>query len=100
VFRLFRTDDYEEWFDGLRDRRAAARVVIRVERLAQGNAGDSKSVGGGVMELRIDYGPGYRVYYTRRGERVLLLLIGGDKTTQSRDIQNAKLLSTTWEIGE
>jgi putative addiction module killer protein len=100
VFRLFRTDDYEKWFDGLRDRRAAARVAIRVARLAEGNAGDTKSVGGGVMEMRIDYGPGYRVYYTRRGLQVLLLLIGGDKTTQAKDIQNAKLLSTTWEIGE
>jgi putative addiction module killer protein len=98
VFRIFRTTDYEKWFDGLRDRRAAAKVAVRVLRLAEGNAGDTKSVGGGVMEMRIDYGAGYRVYYIRRGSRVLLLLIGGDKATQAKDIPNAKSLAATWEI--
>lgn len=66
MLRLFRTDDYKAWFDDLRDRRAAARIATRIDRLAEGNPGDVKPVGEGVSEMRIDYGPGYRVYYTRR----------------------------------
>ena len=81
---------FDQWFEGLRDRRAKARIQIRVDRLAIGLEGDSKSVGGGIRELRIPEGKGYRVYYGRDGETVVLLLCGGDKSTQTRDIENAK----------
>ena len=80
---------FGRWLDGLSDVRARARVQARIERLAMGNPGDVKSVGEGVSELRIDHGPGYRVYYTKRGRDVILLLAGGDKRTQSRDIETA-----------
>ena len=98
MFNLFKTDAYEAWFNGLRDRRAAARIAIRIDRLAEGNPGDAKPVGGGISEMRIDYGPGYRIYYTRRGRTVLLLLIGGDKSTQAKDIKLARALAEGWEI--
>ena len=74
------------WLANLRDGRARARINARVRRLSTGNLGDAKSVGGGVLELRIDYGPGYRVYFVRRGEALVILVAGGDKRTQSRDI--------------
>lgn len=80
---------FEKWFSRLRDRQARARISIRVDRLALGNPGDNKPVGGGVSELRIDYGPGYRVYFVRQGASVIVLLAGGDKRTQNRDIQAA-----------
>jgi len=79
--------------DGLRDIRARARVQARVERLAAGNAGDVKPVGEGVSELRIDYGPGYRVYFTKRGREVVILLAGGDKGSQAADIRTALRLA-------
>lgn len=100
MFTLFRTDAYESWFHGLGDRRAAARIAIRIDRLADGNAGDVKPVGEGVSEMRIDYGPGYRVYYKQRGRTVLLLLIGGDKSTQAKYIARARALAKDWEIEE
>lgn len=78
---------------GLKDRQAAARIALRIDRLAMGNPGDVKSVGSGVSELRIDYGPGYRVYFCRRGADILLLLCGGDKRTQDRDIARAHKLA-------
>ena len=80
-------------FDRLRDPTARARIDIRIRRLSLGNPGDTKAVGAGVSELRIDYGPGYRVYYYRRGERVVILLGGGDKRTQARDIAAAQALA-------
>jgi putative addiction module killer protein len=76
----------ETWLAALRDRLARARVRVRIDRLSLGNAGDARLVGDGVWELRIDYGPGYRVYYAQSGSDSLLLLCGGDKTTQARDI--------------
>jgi putative addiction module killer protein len=76
----------QEWLRGLRDRDARSRIRVRIDRLSLGNAGDTRSVGGGVWELRIDYGPGYRVYYAQSGSNIVLLLCGGDKTTQTRDI--------------
>ena len=79
---------YARWLDGLRDVRARARVLVRVERLAAGNPGDVRPVGEGVSEMRIDYGPGYRVYFKRQGGAVVLLA-GGDKRTQAMDIANA-----------
>ena len=84
---------YAKWFTGLRDRVARARIDIRIRRLSLGNAGDAKPVGDGVSELRVDHGPGYRVYFIRRGEVVIVLLAGGDKSSQDEDIRNAKALA-------
>ena len=88
-----RTEVYATWLDGLRDVRARARVLVRVERLAAGNPGDVRPVGEGVSELRIDYGPGYRVYFKRQSRMIVVLLAGGDKRTQSRDIETALRLA-------
>ncbi len=89
MVEVLKSDVFAKWLDGLKDRRAAARIIIRIERLAQGNPGDVKPVGSGVSELRIDYGPGYRVYLAQKDETVIILLCGGDKTTQQRDIAKA-----------
>jgi putative addiction module killer protein len=88
-----KTDPYAKWIDGLRDIHARARILARVERLATGNPGDVKPVGEGVSELRINYGPGYRVYYTQRGRELVILFAGGDKSTQARDIKTALRLA-------
>ncbi len=80
---------YARWFNSLRDRKARARIDVRIRRLSLGNPGDVKAVGEGVSELRIDYGPGYRVYYTQRRQRLIVLLAGGDKPTQKQDIKRA-----------
>jgi len=93
VIEIRKTDTYARWLDGLRDIRARARVLARVERLAAGNPGDVKAVGEGVSELRIDYGPGYRIYFTMRGHTVIILLAGGDKSTQASDIKRALRLA-------
>jgi putative addiction module killer protein len=87
------TQVFIAWFDGLKDRHARARIAARLRRLSLGNPGDAKPVGSGVSELRIDYGPGYRVYFTRRGEILIVLLCGGDKRTQDRDIVRAIALA-------
>lgn|SRR5512147_3180383 len=89
VIEVRQTDKYSEWFDALHDGQARARINTRIRRLSLGNPGDVKSVGEGVSELRIDYGPGYRVYFTQRGREVVILLAGGDKRTQDRDIKTA-----------
>jgi putative addiction module killer protein len=89
MVEIRKTDVYLRWLDGLRDVRARARVLVRVERLAAGNPGDVKSVGKGVSELRIKYGPGYRVYYKKQGDEIIILLAGGDKSTQANDIKIA-----------
>jgi putative addiction module killer protein len=83
------TKRYAKWFAGLRDREARARIDARIRRLSMGNTGDAEPVGEGVSELRIHYGPGYRVYFVQRGERLVILLAGGDKRTQNRDIKLA-----------
>ena len=83
------TDTYSDWFAALRDRQARARIDIRIRRLSLGNPGDVKPVGEGVSELRIDYGPGYRVYFVQRGKTVVVLLAGGDERTQDSDIKTA-----------
>lgn len=88
------TDSYKRWFSKLRDSRARARIDIRIRRVALGNLGDSKSVGSGVSELRIDYGPGYRVYFTFIEKEIVVLLAGGDKSTQQSDIRKAKELAS------
>jgi putative addiction module killer protein len=83
MLEIRQTETFAVWFRNLRDRRARARIQVRIDRLSLGNPGDAKPVGEGVSELRIDYGPGYRVYFIRRGERVIVLLAGGDKRTQT-----------------
>lgn len=79
-----------KWLTGLRDQKAIARIQIRIDRLALGNPGDVRPVGSGISEMRIDYGPGYRVYFSQRGPEIVILLCGGDKTTQTSDIEKAK----------
>ena len=83
------TEVYARWFRRLRDRQARAQIDVRIRRLSLGNPGDARPVGGGVSELRIDYGAGYRVYYSRRGRSLIVLLAGGDKDSQGRDIRRA-----------
>ena len=93
MLEVRQTSAYSEWFAGLRDRVARTRIDIRIRRLSLGNAGDVKAVGDGVSELRVDYGPGYRVYFVRKGELYVVLLAGGDKSTQEGDIRQAKALA-------
>ena len=84
-----KTDVFAKWLDEIQDIRARARILVRIERLSSGNPGDVKPVGEGVSELRIDYGPGYRVYYKKQGQTVIILLAGGDKDSQTKDIKTA-----------
>jgi len=93
VIEIRKTSFFAEWLDSLRDIRARARIMVRIERLAFGNHGDAKPVGDGVSELRINYGPGYRVYYKQQGGQLVILLAGGDKRTQSKDIKIAQRLA-------
>ena len=93
MIEIRKTEAYARWLDGLHDIRARARVMARIERLAAGNSGDVKPVGEGVSELRINYGPGYRVYFTMRGRTVVILLAGGEKRTQATDIKTALRLA-------
>jgi putative addiction module killer protein len=93
VIEIRKTEIFAKWLDGLRDVRARARILVRIERLAAGNPGDVKPVGEGVSELRIDYGPGYRMYYKKQGQKVVILLAGGDKNTQAKDIKTALRLA-------
>jgi putative addiction module killer protein len=93
VIQVRQTEAYAEWFARLRDRQARARVDARIRRLSLGNPGDVKPVGEGVSELRIDYGPGYRVYFVQRSKTLIVLLAGGDKRTQDRDINKAIALA-------
>lgn len=90
---ILRTTRFANWIDGLRDVNAVARITKRIDRLALGNPGDVKPVGEGVSEMRIDYGPGYRVYFVQQGVEVVVLLCGGDKGSQDRDIREAKALA-------
>jgi putative addiction module killer protein len=92
-----RTEVFTAWIAELKDRHARIRIARRIDRLALGNAGDVKPVGHGVSELRINYGPGYRVYFIQRGDVYVLLLCGGDKSTQDRDILKAKALASEWK---
>ena len=89
MMEIRQTETYSKWFKSLRDRQARARINVRIRRLSLGNPGDVKPVGEGVSELRIDYGPGYRVYFVEQGHTVVILLAGGDKQTQERDIKTA-----------
>lgn len=89
MIEVRRTEVFAAWFAGLRDQRARARIRVRIDRLSLGNPGDVKPVGSGVSEMRINYGPGYRLYYVNRGTTVVILLCGGDKRSQDRDIAQA-----------
>ncbi|HET8750473.1 MAG TPA: type II toxin-antitoxin system RelE/ParE family toxin [Sphingomicrobium sp.] len=89
AFQLAETDEFHRWLGSLSDRRAIARIVDRLRRASNGNFGDVKPAGSGVSEMRIDYGPGYRVYFFRRGKELVILLCGGDKKTQKADIARA-----------
>lgn len=93
MLEIRKTEVLAKWLDGLRDIHARARILVRLERLAAGNPGNVKPVGEGVSELRIDYGPGYRVYYKKQGREVVVLLTGGDKRTQASDIKTALSLA-------
>jgi putative addiction module killer protein len=93
VIEIRETGGYAAWFESLRDRMAKTRILIRIRRVSLGHFGDVKPIGEGVSELRVDYGPGYRVYFLRKGQTLVVLLGGGDKRTQSRDIQKAIALS-------
>lgn len=93
MIEVRKTDLFAEWLDGLRDILVRARIQARIERLAGGNPGDVEPVGEGVSELRIHYGPGYRVYFKRRGQELIILLAGGDKSTQGQDIKTALKLA-------
>ena len=86
MIEVVRTDLFADWLDGLRDRKARARILVRIERLAAGNPGDIKPVGSGVSEMRVDHGPGYRIYFVRKGDIVIVLLCGGTKSSQRKDI--------------
>ena len=97
MYEIRRTDTFSKWLDRLRDERARARVLSRLTRVEAGNLGDNKPVGGSVSELRIDYGPGYRVYFTKRGTTIIVLLVGGDKSSQDQDIKRAIQLAQELE---
>jgi putative addiction module killer protein len=90
---IFTTEVFDAWFAGLADRQAARRIQARIDRAEDGNFGDCKPVGQGVSEMRIDYGPGYRVYFTQRGLEIVILLAGGDKSSQAKDIKAALRLA-------
>ena len=93
MLEVRQSQTYADWFKDLRDRTAKLRIDIRIRRLSLGNPGDVKPVGEGVSELRVDYGPGYRIYFIRKADVFIVLLAGGDKSSQDRDIRNAKLLA-------
>lgn len=97
MYEVQQTSVFGMWFRSLRDRVAQGRVLTRIDRLQLGHFGDTKSVGDGVHELRMPFGPGYRVYFTRRGQRIILLLCGGDKGSQARDIAQAKRMASELE---
>lgn len=90
------TEEFSGWLHRLRDADAVARIVGGIRRMEMGNPGDTRSVGQGILEMRIDYGPGYRIYYVHRGARVVILLCGGDKRTQQQDIKRAQKLAETF----
>jgi putative addiction module killer protein len=98
MIEVRQTAVFAKWLSGLRDRVARARIAVRIDRMALGNPGDVKPVGAGVSEMRIDHGPGYRVYFARRGKVVVLLLSGGNKKSQARDIAAAKAMAAKWEL--
>jgi len=99
-YELRQTETFLRWINSLRDRMALALIVARLDRLATGHLGDVKPVGGGISELRVRSGPGYRIYFQRRRGMIVLLLCGGDKDTQTKDIKRAKQVAAEWDEGD
>ena len=97
MYEILKSSTFDSWLRGLRDRDAKAKVEVRIRRLSLGNPGQSRSLKDGINELKIDYGPGYRVYYTFKGKTLILLLCGGDKSSQSKDIRLATEIAASWE---
>ena len=97
MYTVLRSKEFDKWLQKLRDSKGKARILARIKSAELGNLGDVKPVGGGVSEMRIHFGPGYRVYFTRRGKLLILLLMGGDKSSQKRDIQKAQALAKSLE---
>jgi putative addiction module killer protein len=95
MYEIEKSAQFVSWFDDLRDTNAQARILVRLRRFSMGNLGDIKSVGAGVSEARIDYGPGYRIYFVKRGSKLIVLLCGGTKNGQQRDIERAHQLAET-----
>lgn len=98
MVEIIKSTTFDRWLRKLKDRRAKARIQMRIDRLALGNPGDVEPIGEGLSELRIDYGPGYRVYFLQRGDVLIVLLCGGDKRTQKQDIQKAKAIAAEWKV--
>lgn len=94
---ILKTAEFRHWLRSLRDERGRARVLKSIDRLSLGHFGNTKSVGGGISELRVDHGPGYRIYYARRGAQLILLAYGGDKSRQKTDIDRARQIAASWE---
>ena len=95
--RVAKTKEYGDWIDALKDRAGRARIQVRVDRLLHGNPGQHRDLTDGVSELKLDFGPGYRVYYTQRGTQLLLLLVGGDESTQQKDVARAITLAKNYQ---
>jgi len=98
MYTLYQTQEFQDWLDGLNDRRAQIRIAARLRLAEAGNLGDWQPVGGAVSELRIDFGPGYRLYFTRRGKLLIVMLAGGDKSSQKRDIKRAQGIAAKLEL--
>lgn len=97
MIEIVQSVEFGKWLKGLKDRQARTRIIVRIERIALGNFGDHKPVGEGVSEMRFTFGPGYRVYFTMRGAELVILLAGGDKGSQTKDIEAAKAIARRWE---
>jgi putative addiction module killer protein len=93
MYEIQKTDEFDSWLSALGDQKAVAKIASRIERLGLGNPGDVKPVGEGISEMRLTYGPGYRVYYKQTGKKIILILCGGDKSTQDNDIKRAKAIA-------
>ena|SRR5581483_5396402 len=98
MLEIRETEEFANWLEGSRDRVGKAKVLVRIQRLASGNPGDVKPVGDGISELRINYGPGYRIYYIRQGTAFIILLCGGDKGSQEKDIAKVRKLAAELEV--
>ena len=97
MFEVLQSATFRDWLERLADRRARARIQVRIDRAKLGNLGDVKSLGWGLCEMRIDYGPGYRLYFLREGRLIVVLLCGGTKRTQTQDIARARMIALDWE---
>ena len=98
MYTLYQTQEFQDWLDGLNDRRAQVRIAARLRLAATGNLGDWQPVGGEVSELRVNFGPGYRLYFARRGKLLIVMLAGGDKSSQKRDIKRAQHIAAQLEL--